>query len=255
MAEIRTLKNSSNTPIYPQTLTSAVFNSENKNLEYLLALKANQSTTYSKEEVDNMLAAISTLDIKVVTSLPTTGISTTSIYLLKIEGDTNNNYEEYFYVNGVWELIGTTKVDLSDYYTKTEVNNTFATLQKLYDSIYIVTSPVILGAEGVDYFYSYRSNLKKNTILLDSTMNDTVPYVLCDDIRSTDYNALIFSKVTADGNIKYLKYYTDGVTAEVERTTRTTMEQGAVTTFWTGTQAEYNALTTKDPATLYLISG
>ena len=255
MAEIRTLKNSLNTPIYPQTLTSAVFNSENKNLEYLLALKANQSTTYSKEEVDNMFTAISTLDIKVVTSLPTTEISTTSIYLLKIEGDINNNYEEYLYVNGVWELIGTTKVDLSDYYTKTEVNNTFATLEKLDNRIYIVTQPMIEGTEGVDYFYSFRSKFKDNTILIDVATNDHVPYVLCDDIRSTDYNALIFSKVTADGNIKYLKYYTDGTTAEVERTTRTTMEQGAVTAFWTGTQAEYDALTTKESTKLYLIKG
>lgn len=123
MAEIRTLKDYNNKSIYPQTLTSAVYNEENKSLDNLLAAKANLENVYSKTEIDDMLAAFASLDLKVVEELPSTEISTKSIYLLKINGDENNGYEEYIYVNGVWEMIGTTKVDLSEYATKIELSN------------------------------------------------------------------------------------------------------------------------------------
>lgn len=123
MAEIRTLKDYNNKSIYPQTLTSAVYNEENKSLDNLLAAKADLDKIYFKNEIDDMIAALATLDIKVVNSLPTTEISTKSLYLLKVNGDINNDYEEYVYVNGKWEMIGTTKVDLSGYATKTELNN------------------------------------------------------------------------------------------------------------------------------------
>lgn len=123
MAEIRTLKNYNNESIYPQTLTSAVYNEENKSLDNLLASKANLENVYFKNEIDNMISALATLDIRVVDTLPTTEISSKSLYLLKVNGETNNNYEEYIYTNGVWEMIGTTKVDLSGYATKTELSN------------------------------------------------------------------------------------------------------------------------------------
>lgn len=39
---------------------------------------------------------------------------------------TNNKYDEYVYVEGEWERIGSTDVDLSNYYTKTEVDTALA---------------------------------------------------------------------------------------------------------------------------------
>lgn len=82
-----------------------------------------KSETYTQEEVNSLIGAISTIDIRVVEELPTTDISTTTIYLVPIEtSEENNVYEEYIYVNNSWELIGTTQVDLSDYYTKTQVD-------------------------------------------------------------------------------------------------------------------------------------
>lgn len=61
------------------------------------------------------LSAIPKFDIKVVTSLPTSYISTTTLYLLNSYSYTNNLYEEYIYVDGKWELLGTAIVDLTDY--------------------------------------------------------------------------------------------------------------------------------------------
>ena len=81
-----------------------------------------KSETYTQAEVNNLINAITTLNIEVVASLPTSNISTTTIYLKGSKKDGNNSYEEYIYVNGTWELIGTTAIDLTPYATKTYVD-------------------------------------------------------------------------------------------------------------------------------------
>jgi len=94
-----------------------------------------KSDTYTKTEVNNLIAAISTVSLEVVNSLPTQDISTTTIYLVpKTTAETNNVYDEYVYISNTWELIGSTEVDLTNYYTKTEINNKFIKLtQAEYD--------------------------------------------------------------------------------------------------------------------------
>ena len=61
----------------------------------------------------------------IVDELPTTGQEDT-IYLVPLENPDvqGNNYAEYVYINGEWELLGKigVQVDLTDYYTKTETN-------------------------------------------------------------------------------------------------------------------------------------
>lgn len=65
-----------------------------------------KTESYSKEEVDNLVTAIPKFDIKVVDSLPTTNISNTTIYLVVSGTGTPNLYDEYIYVNGQWEFLG-----------------------------------------------------------------------------------------------------------------------------------------------------
>jgi hypothetical protein len=38
----------------------------------------------------------------------------------------NNGYFEYMFINGAWEYIGSTQIELSDYYTKKEVEEYIA---------------------------------------------------------------------------------------------------------------------------------
>ena len=75
-----------------------------------------KTDTYTKTEVNNLIAGVSTLTIQVVSALPTTDISTTTIYLVpKSTAQTNNVYDEYINTNGTtagWELIGDTEIDL-----------------------------------------------------------------------------------------------------------------------------------------------
>ena len=46
-----------------------------------------------------------------------------------VNDDNNNTYEEYVVINGKPELIGTTRVDLTNYVTITQLNNTIAALE------------------------------------------------------------------------------------------------------------------------------
>lgn len=69
----------------------------------------------------NVISATAGINIEVVQALPSTG-DTQTIYLVPNSGSAPNIYDEYIYVNNAWEKIGTTDVDLSNYYTKTETN-------------------------------------------------------------------------------------------------------------------------------------
>lgn len=84
----------------------------------------NDSNFKTETEIQQLISKSSTLKKEVVTSLPTTGKDDV-IYLVRDEkGKDNNNYLEYLWLNGKYELIGSTQVDLSDYAKKTEVNTT-----------------------------------------------------------------------------------------------------------------------------------
>ena len=85
-----------------------------------------KSETYTKAEVNTLIGQISTISILVVQTLPTQDIQTNIIYLVpKSTAGTSNAYDEYINTDGTsagWELIGDTEVDLSNYYTKSEVD-------------------------------------------------------------------------------------------------------------------------------------
>ena len=79
-----------------------------------------KTEVYTQTEINNLLANISTLDIEVVTKLPTTGNAST-IYLVPKDAETNDIYDEYLYINAKWERIGSTAIDLTPYALKTDI--------------------------------------------------------------------------------------------------------------------------------------
>mgnify|MGYP007106418317 CR=1 FL=1 len=81
-----------------------------------------KSETYSQQEVNNLIASIQKVTIKIVDTLPTTGEENV-IYFISKTGSGNDSYDEYMWINNKWELIGTTAVDLSDYYTKEQTDS------------------------------------------------------------------------------------------------------------------------------------
>ena len=65
--------------------------------------------------INNKLNNFSSLKFQKVSLLPTTDISENIIYLTPVNNTGEKNYyDEYVYIDGKWELIGTTKFDVSE---------------------------------------------------------------------------------------------------------------------------------------------
>ena len=62
--------------------------------------------TYSKDEVNSLISMIPKFQIKVVQSLPTKNISTTTLYLVKTNESGTDIFTEYIYVDNKWEKLG-----------------------------------------------------------------------------------------------------------------------------------------------------
>lgn len=99
------LKNQTGDILYPQTLAANVLNLD----------------TF----IQSQISSAGLLKRSIVTELPTENISETTIYMIlkSPAGSGQNVYNEYMYINGAWELIGDTAVDLTGYATETYVTN------------------------------------------------------------------------------------------------------------------------------------
>ena len=78
------------------------------------------TTAFVQAAVAAGVAGTAGFEFEVVSALPGTG-ETGKIYLVSNGGSTQNAYDEYIWVNNSWEKIGTTAVDLSGYWSKTEL--------------------------------------------------------------------------------------------------------------------------------------
>ena len=85
---------------------------------FITAAVDNLVNYYKKSEVNDLIGQLSTLSFEVVDSLPETG-DTNKIYLVpKTQGQPQNGYDEYIFINETWEKIGSTDIDLSQYATQ-----------------------------------------------------------------------------------------------------------------------------------------
>ena len=98
-------------------ITSAVSNLQNYYLK---------TETYTKTEIEDLIGSTVGVTIEIVEELPTEGQSNV-IYFLPTE--TTDVYSQYLYTADGWVLIGSTTVDLSNYYTKTQVDTLLAAKQ------------------------------------------------------------------------------------------------------------------------------
>jgi hypothetical protein len=160
------------------------------------------SDYYTKAEVNQLISVIPRFDIEVVQSLPVQDISETTIYLVpSSDPQTRNDYDEFIYVSNQWEQIGSTAIDLSDYYTKTEVDTALSGKQNALtagDNIKItsnvidtkgttvkyVTDPVIWDMDDgvylvsglLDYDGEYSLTLVRNQLLYVNSDREDNPY-------------------------------------------------------------------------------
>ena len=80
--------------------------------DFTTALKTKLTDLYTKAQIDSLISAIPKYAVVVVDSLPTADISTTTIYLVPKTGSGKDVHDEYLYIDGAWELIGTTAFNL-----------------------------------------------------------------------------------------------------------------------------------------------
>lgn len=79
-----------------------------------------KNEVYTKASIDELLRNVGVgLSVKIVAVLPTEEISGTTIYLIKASG---NNYNQYMWIDNAWANLGSTTVDLLNYYTKDKVD-------------------------------------------------------------------------------------------------------------------------------------
>lgn len=81
-----------------------------------------KAETYTQEEVNALIGQIATISFEVVDQLPQTGESNKIYLVAKTTGQPQDGYDEYIYVNGNWEHIGSTDIDLSQYATNASVD-------------------------------------------------------------------------------------------------------------------------------------
>ena len=93
----------------------------------LAAYYYTKSETYSQAQVNKLLASVNKPAFEVVDTLPESGEQNV-IYLVKKDTSSEQNdvYDEYIWITDEdgtahWEHIGSTAVDLSNYYTKSEI--------------------------------------------------------------------------------------------------------------------------------------
>lgn len=89
------------------------------------ALETSLSNVYTKQQTDSAIAtaiaAVDHLSREIVEALPETA-NENVIYMVRREGGAGQDvYNEYMYINGAWEIIGDTSVDLTDYARKEDI--------------------------------------------------------------------------------------------------------------------------------------
>ena len=151
------------------------------------------TSTWSSSKIVSELANAG-FDVQVVQELPATGEAHTLYFVPSADPKTQNIYDEYLYANNAWEQVGSTAVDMSDSYTKSEIDTSINTALSSYATIANVDSSL---------------NLKADKTYVDASLANKA---------NTSYVDTNFAKLSVL------------------------------------TKAQYDALTTKDASTLYIIS-
>lgn len=99
-----------------------------------------EQVAFLTEKVKEIIAAMGNMKmkIKIVEILPDEGEDMTIYFVPSSDPDLENVYKEYMWIDEQWEMIGSTEIDLSDYYTKEEADELFA----------VIANPVLAGTEA-----------------------------------------------------------------------------------------------------------
>lgn len=183
-----------------QLVNSMTADSEGLLKAYIVAQIVNDSTVKNKADktyVDELISSLTLLDVKKVDVLPTTDISTSTIYMVPRKASTKDNvYDEYMYVNNSWEHFGTTDIELSEYLKKTrkiagmELTSDITT-QALLSTLaeYETFGPTIANT----WLNMYESSFKST---IEATINSNKNVSANTEVRHSHNNKDILDKLT-----------------------------------------------------------
>lgn len=134
-----------------ETVIDTTINAESTN-----AHAAGSKAVY--DFVTEAIAGVGTFHAEIVDALPLAGASNILYLVAKASSESGNVYDEYLYISGAWELIGSTDIDLSGYAKSSEMQALAAEIEgkiptkvsELENDVKYITSDTELRFSVVD---------------------------------------------------------------------------------------------------------
>ena len=268
IAELATKANITDIPIVPVNVSEFTNDAGYiKNTVDNLVHYYNKADTYTQAEVNTLISNINKLTSQIVDQLPIEDIDTSVIYLIKQE-DTNT-YMQYMYINGAWAELGTTQVDLSDYYKKSEVDTKLADKA---DKTELPTVPSVVSAFTNDAGYLTEYTETDPTVPAWAKQENKPTYTaaevgaLPEDTEIPIFtNKAVLDKISEEkveswdeavtsAHIHDNKIVLDKFTESDEGEVLYKGKQIASGNLWNGTKEEFDTIEDKDPDTTYVIT-
>ena len=150
-----------------------------------------KSDVYTKAEVNNAIKNVKTMAFESVTELPTTDIKTNVIYLVpKANATDGDSKDEYINLDGAWEKIGSTDVDLSNYVTSTAIDAKLKNYTTTTDLNTLLskkaTKTNTLSGYGITNAYT-KTEVDSKVTTLNQSISNKVSKVTGKDLSTNDY--------------------------------------------------------------------
>lgn len=198
-------------------------------------------------ELKNLVDLLPQFAIEVVQTLPVSDISETTIYLVPAsDPEQGNYYEEYIYVNNAWELVGTTAVDLSGYYTSAQVDTLLAAKANTSSLATVATSGAysdLSGKPTIDTALDTTSTNAVENRAVASEINSIKSDITVDGSASGDIATFV------DGSDNPLKELKISIVATQSGSGDPSPENVRPITGWTGANVYVSGEDTSNPTT------
>ena len=180
--------------IKSQTITTTPNKIEIDNIEISVSKSSREYSinydivsTYTEQSIDNLLSTIKQNAFKVVSELPSEG-EAGIVYLVAINpSDLSLGYMQYIWETNQYISLGSTSVNLADYYTKEETNdlldtkgglsedNTWTGNNTFNGNLKVVVPSLVENASVVPfgYIFSNFENLGNKTTILNNNSTDS----------------------------------------------------------------------------------
>jgi len=166
-----------------------------------------KSETYSRAEVNDLVAAVGKFQSKIVSTLPIPSIDTTGwIYLVPSDDPkTQNVKEEYITVldgsTYKWEHIGSTNIDLSPYSTTEQMNAAINTALQAYTTTENLTTLLAQKQDVINDLSTIRSGASAGaTALQPAALNDYYTKQQADMLLGQKQNTLTFDNAPTENS-------------------------------------------------------